>query len=353
MPARRRLSGPMLPSVAEFADVDGVEVIDVPIRPAERPVPRSNSVQPQVHPNLLAGRLKPIPPPRVAIVPRGRLTGDSGAVVSADGRLVLESLWDTPHWERSFNPPPRMPPATRLAGRHASVISLWSLNNFHHWMFEALPRLAVLQTSGVRYDGLIVPENLQAFQRDTLRLVGVPDDALVPFRGNHVDVDELVWAAPMSPFEQPLPNAIDWLRQMDPAPPAQPLHRIYMPRRHTRRIANEPDVLKVLDRYGFRPVEPDRMSVVEQIRVFSSARFIVGSHGAAFSNGIFSSELTAIELFQDWHVNISTTAALVAAGHEHWSLMCPRVLAPRRRKNQDLRAPLRDLETTLRAAGLT
>jgi Glycosyltransferase 61 len=343
----------MLPSVTGFAEVAGVEVIEVQVPSHDRVVPRSHSVQSRVHPILLAERLKPIPPARVAIVPHGRLTGDSGAVVTSNGRLVLESLWDEPHWERSFNPPPRLPPAARLAGRHASLISLWSLNNFHHWMFEALPRLALLQLSGVSYDGLIVPEDLRPFQRETLHLMGVSDELLVPFRGNHVQPDELVWAAPLSPFEQPLPYAIDWLRRLSQRRPEHASDRIYLPRRHARRVANEPDVLRLLAGYGFRVVDPDTMDVSEQIQLFSTARFIVGSHGAAFSNGIFSHELTAIVLFQDHHVNISTTAALVAAGHEHWSLMCPRVPAPRRRRNQDLRASVRDLEETLHAVGLT
>jgi capsular polysaccharide biosynthesis protein len=118
-----------------------------------------------------------------------------------------------------------------------------------------------------------------------------------------------------------------------------------------RRVVNEADVLEVLGEANFIAVEPESLSVAGQIELFASARMVVGPHGAGFSNGIFSPRLEALEFFQDRHVNISTTAALVAAGHTHWSLMCPRVPSVRRRRNQDLRVPLPLLRKTLEAMG--
>jgi Glycosyltransferase 61 len=350
--SRHEPVGPLFPGVPTFAEVDGVEVVEARIPSGDRPLPQSRSVQPEVHANLVATQLKPIPPPRVVIAPGARLISDSGAVVTSDGRLVLESLWDRSHWGHSFNPPPVSPPVTRVSGRHASLISLWSRNNYHHWMFEALPRLATLHASGVPYDGIIVPKDLKVFQRESLQLFGITDDLLVPFHGTHLQPDELVWAAPLSPFEQPTPYEIEWLRRMNRHPPSAATERLYLRRPGVRQIANEAAVLGLLDKHGFRSVDSGTMTVSEQIEIFSKARFIVGAHGAAFSNGVFSRKLTAIELFHDYHVNISTTAALVAAGHEHWSIMCPRVPAFKRRKNQDLRASVRDLRMSLRAVGI-
>ncbi|MGH3261213.1 MAG: hypothetical protein ACRDNS_04370, partial [Trebonia sp.] len=133
-----------------FEEVPGAEIVDVELPHQPRRTFSSRSVQAQVHPRLAPTGLRPMHRLRVAVLPRAGLTGTSGAVVTEDGSLVMESLWDRPHWEREFDPPRRLPPAERVTGRHASIISVWC-HNFHHWMFEALPRLAVLEASGVEY----------------------------------------------------------------------------------------------------------------------------------------------------------------------------------------------------------
>jgi capsular polysaccharide biosynthesis protein len=346
----RRQVGALLPEVAGFDAVTEAEVVTVSLPRDQGPAPRSKTVQEAAHPNLVPTTLRPMHSHHVAVIPGARLATSSGAVITADGRLVLETLWDRPHWERSFDPPPALPAAHRVRGRHASIISVWC-HNFHHWMFEALPRLAVLQASGVKYDRLIVPENLTAFQQETLELAGIPGDRLLPFTGEHIEPDELVWSTPPAPFEQPTPYVVEWLRSVAGLEDPDPTMRFYIPRRGARKVTNEDQVLAVLRSAGFQVLEPEGLSLREQIARFSSARWVVGPHGAAFSNAIFSRRLGALEFFHDHHVNVSTTAATAAAGHEHWSLMCPRKLAPRRRRNQDLRVPLGALEESLAAMG--
>ncbi|HTX12184.1 MAG TPA: glycosyltransferase family 61 protein [Solirubrobacteraceae bacterium] len=345
-----RRPGGLLSIVADFDAVPGAEVIDVELPGKPRAVLASRSVQPEVHPNLAPTRLKPLHRLRVAVTPRARLTGTSGAVVTEDGHLVMESLWDRPHFDREFNPPPRLPAPVRVPGRHASVISVWC-HNFHHWMFEALPRLAVLAASGVDYDKLIVPERLVGFQRETLEMAGIGPDRLMPFEGTHLQPDELVWASPLAPFEQPTPFAIRWLRDITAAPQVEPAQRIYLRRRGIRRVTNERDVLACLTEAGFEVLDPEDLSLRDQVARFAAIRFVVGSHGAAFSNAIFSSQLTALELYHDRRINISTASAILAAGHEHWSLMCRRVPGLRRGQEQNLAVPMPELERTLDAMG--
>ncbi len=54
-----------------------------------------------------------------------------------------------------------------------------------------------------------------------------------------------------------------------------------------RRVENETEVMGVLERYGFRMVEPASLSFSEQVRVFSECRTLVSVHGAGITNCIF------------------------------------------------------------------
>jgi hypothetical protein len=75
--------------------------------------------------------------------------------------------------------------------------------------------------------------------------------------------------------------------------------RIYCNRSHAGRrgIENEPELEDALRRVGFTVVEPGRMTYDQQRITFSNASVVVGSHGAALTNTIFSHlPLTLVEL---------------------------------------------------------
>jgi capsular polysaccharide biosynthesis protein len=54
-----------------------------------------------------------------------------------------------------------------------------------------------------------------------------------------------------------------------------------------RHIVNEPEVEARLVALGFTPVEPERLTLEEQVAVFSRARMVVGATGAAMANLVF------------------------------------------------------------------
>ena len=172
----------------------------------------------------------PQPAPALAVRLRGaRLVTGSGAVVTADGRLVLQSLLAPEVWERDFSRPTRIRRARRIPGEHASLVSLWS-ENYYHWLIECLPRLATLQAAGLAHLPLVVPRRLRRFQRDTLAALGVSEERLTPFLGDddHLLPDRLVWASMPAPVNYPTPFVVDWLRRhlrdSDP-PPRAGTHR--------------------------------------------------------------------------------------------------------------------------------
>lgn len=325
-------------------DARGVALVDVDLPRSPAPPPSSRTVQPEGHPNLIRAYSEPTYPLRVARLPGGRLLS-SGGVATSDGRLIFESLWDEPHLRRDFDPPPTLPAPRRLAGRCASLISLWC-DNYFHWIFNSLPRLAVLRASGIEYDRLIVPEPLKPFQRDTLELLGVTHEQLVPFTGQHIQADELVWAAPLAPINEPSSFLLDWVRRSLSRFDERPHRRIYVSRAGgTRKAANEPEVYGALEPLGFEFVLPEKLPFSDQVRLFAQTRLAVGPHGSNFVGAVWGQRMSVFEFFQPAHVNHGVYSVLCAAGVDHWNILCEPVKASgarrlKPRRFQDMHVPV-------------
>jgi hypothetical protein len=327
--------------LASIHDIDGAEVVNVDLPRDPAPPPRSRTVQSEPHPMFARSYSQESHDLSVAVVPRGRLATGSGAVITARGELVLETLWDTPHLAREFGRPRRLSPPRRLPGTHASLMSLWC-GGYFHWLFNSLPKLAVLEASGVEYDSLIVPERLAPFHRETLAMLGIDESRRTPFTGQHVQPDVLVWPSPLSPINHPTSFMLDWLRtSLGTLPASPPTRRFYVTRAGTRRAVNEAELFAALEPLEFEFVLPEERSFEEQVKLFAQARVLVGPHGSNLVNGMFSPKLSVLECFQPGHVNWGVYGVLCGVGHEHWNLLCPPVRRPLRpRRFDDMVVPV-------------
>ena len=171
-------------------------------------------------------------------------------------------------------------------------------DNYSHWVQRNLLKLALLE--GTEYESLpfLVTEDLTAFQREYLRMLGVPESRLIKVpRPGLVRCRTLV--VPTALVYQPKVSiGVQWLRRrleqwMDPGPPNDLL---YLSREDARkrRLVNEEELLQRLTKLGFRAITPGQLGVAEQIRAVSRARVIVGAHGAAFANLVFASPGSAV-----------------------------------------------------------
>lgn len=70
-------------------------------------------------------------------------------------------------------------------------------------------------------------------------------------------------------------------------PPEVQDRRIFLARRTGRNIGNADEIEAALANAGFEIVDPERLTFLEQVRLFREAHLIVGAMGAAFSNLIF------------------------------------------------------------------
>jgi hypothetical protein len=87
-------------------------------------------------------------------------------------------------------------------------------------------------------------------------------------------------------------------------------HKLFIirPIAHGRSILNLESVKKIAIKFGFKVVDPSKMTLKEQIELFSGAKEIIGIHGAGLTNIIFRAgyNLKIVEIFPGtdltpWH----------------------------------------------------
>jgi capsular polysaccharide biosynthesis protein len=326
----------------------GSQLIELPRRGEDRTRAPAQTVQAETHPKLEA--IRRLPTDRrslvVTAVPGARLTTDFGLVVSPDNRVLTETAWDEEQLDVSrVLRVRRLPPARRLAGTHASLVSQWN-DNYSHWLLEALPRTALLAEAGFDDVPLVVPWPLSSFQRDSLELVGIAETRLTPFAPAHLEPDVLVWAQPPDHTGLPSTWSCRWLRDRLVAAVGGPStrdRRLYVsrsgaPKRH---VVNEHDVIELLAPLGFEVVRAEELSFAEQVRTFAEADILVAPHGAATTSIVFSQHMSVLELFEPSYVIPTFYCLSSAVGHDYWYLMCEPV------RNGDYSVPLDSLAETL------
>lgn len=256
------------------------------------------------HP-VFAQRHLHVPEAYVAVIPEGRFWAgpdDATAVVAPDNRMIsdVSTNFIIPDWSHPIGQTARLPSAVRRDETVAVLSFVWSRNYFH-WMLDAVGRLRLLKQCGVPIDKYIVlGGEAVPFQEETLAMLGIPPKRVIrASNGLHLRARRLVVPSlqpyRLKPFTvNPVPKwAVDFLRKrlLQAVEPERRsgFERIYISRGDAghRKVLNEPDVVRLLERHGFRTVSLTGMSVADQVRLFASARTIVAPHGASLTNLMF------------------------------------------------------------------
>jgi hypothetical protein len=215
----------------------------------------------------------------------------SHLVYDSNGQFIAESSSWLPLRQFYSWPQPKMSvPTSKLRGEFIFLPS----NGYYHWLIEDLPvflkSLAVAPRAQV-----ILSRNAASYVRE---VTGLIDNDIV-FVGSPVRVERLVMTAKTAGMGSPLigltPHPVDVatlreffskhheLRSCD--------HKLYLSRvGHKRSPANECDLQFELEKQGFVRFDGTGVSLLSQIALFSSARQLIGLHGAAFSNIVWAPE---------------------------------------------------------------
>ncbi len=223
--------------------------------------------------------------------------------------------------------------AAGIQVREVSGVSVCLLDsfigqNYFHWLLDWLPRLVLARTAIAHVDNIFTfAKPTSHYEIETLKRLLRSGEGVVHFddapglRFERVIIENGVGEHAHSLFEGH-PLVRDKLLadlQIEPTAPHLKRTRLYVPRRHSRRVLNESEIWPVLEKAGFEKVDTDRMSFADQVEMFSRAEAVVAPHGAALTNLLFCQKhAKVLELFPQFGAN-AAIYVLATAGELDYS----------------------------------
>jgi capsular polysaccharide biosynthesis protein len=202
----------------------------------------------------------------------------------------------------------------KINGTVAFLSSRWGSAAYFHWMLDVLPRVGLLLEADLKLDNIdyfVFHEPHTSFNQESLAKLGIPNSKIIDTK-HHLCVQarQLVVPSIIRGYRG-TEWSIKFLRDLFLSPENDTLNnntfeRIYITRKKApkRKIANEQEVLEILEQYNFQEVILESLSVSEQAQIFFNAKAIVAPHGAGLTNIVFSQANTKLlEIFSPDYIN--------------------------------------------------
>jgi len=255
-----------------------------------------------------------------------RLVGPTLALMNDRKEIALESVFgqefapDDPSARMLWLPAP-----LRIAGAWTSVCSRWS-EGFYHWFMDVLPRLAVLADFPPE-TGILGPPLRFQWQRDTLRWLGL-ESRWRETTEKHLQVENYWFSGPVAMTGCDNPYALRFLHERlagfaDAA--YRGPQRFYLTRRgRARSPVNEPEIEALMAAAGWAVIDPEQLTLAQQMSLFSGADAIVAPHGGALVNMAWCRPGTCVlELCADNFLNGCYEGMAVHLDLQHDFLIAP------------------------------
>jgi capsular polysaccharide biosynthesis protein len=254
-----------------------------------------------------------------------RLCAPSLAHVDARDQVAWESVFGPqgrvdPVWERST--PTSL---ARMEGNLTSIVSRWNDGtNFYHHFMDGLTRLAHLRSfpDDCR---ILVPKISTAFAARSYEILGLVD-RLAEAPGGDLLVGRYWFAGPTALSGCPNPAGVAWLKDrfLSGPDPKPDLHLYVMREASTRTVENHGELRRFLEQRGWTAVNPAGYSLDDQITLFRRAKSVIGVHGAALTNLLWSQAgCKVLELMPAGRRNGCYAGICHSAGLIHQTLLCP------------------------------
>lgn len=274
-----------------------------------------------IHFSFRFGSQVELPATFVVVLPKGRYWLDrsqtQSAVITSANKLLADVSPDFPvlspghpdkHPSRHLVfSSKKLPPVQKIDGTVAVLSGL--LNNIYfHWMFDVLPRIELLRLSGIEMTSidyfLINSRDFLSFHKETLDVLKIPDiKRLCCYQHSHIEAARLIVPS--------FPGSIAWMPKWacvflrstflsKTTEKTEKIERIYISRENatSRRVTNEKKVIRFLDKFGFKSINLETFTVMEQATLLADAKVVVASHGSGLTNVVFCRpETKIIEIF--------------------------------------------------------
>jgi hypothetical protein len=192
---------------------------------------------------------------------------------------------------------PRRGEKIERQARHVPGTYLQACSEFHahyaHHFCDIVPRLMLFEQQGLLHK---VPALLHAASKplsdESFHLLGLDTANSRRWDDTCWKLDGLYFASDFKKFCSWTPESATWVREkfnpgLDGKAPGHKL--FYISRRHAVRPAlNEDKILDSVKAWGITVVEPEQLSLKEQIDLFSEAGLIMGPQGAGIQNSLWA-----------------------------------------------------------------
>ena len=275
---------------------------------------RPHMVESELHSSFVRDLVREAWPAGVAVIQNGRVLTSSGAVIAPEDYFIADVSHtggnDDPRSHPLFSEL-RLPRVARADGTVA-VLTMYPSNiaghyYYGHWMLDTLPRLALLEKSGITWEKLVAPQAAR-FHRETLQLLGIDTSRLIVERDLHIEAEKLVVPTLPGLPGNPPGWACDFLRSRFlplARASARSDRRLYISRERakTRHVVNERELLRALEARGFERVLLEDLPFLEQVRVLNEASVVISPHSTGLTNLVFCRPGTSvIEIFSPRYV---------------------------------------------------
>ena len=209
----------------------------------------------------------------------------------------------TPKFKRKFN------------GRILSLLSGGaSKDNFTHWFTDVIPRIGIYckKFKLNNIDKFYIPSIKYKFQIESLKILGIKENQIITSeKYKHISANT-IYATSHPCFHLPMKvkkwslNFLDKIYSNSTY--KKKYKKIFIDRdqfklidtdnlekyRNYRVLLNEIDIKNYLSSNGFDIIKPENYSFMEQVKIFSSAKHVVGLYGAAMMMLAFCKKNTKV-----------------------------------------------------------
>lgn len=271
----------------------------------------------------------------VVSIPEGRLMTSHLYVITPDNKRLGDlELYDIGYENMVLEEP------DYYAGTVASLFWGWNFPTpmnrgthavFGHWFFDILPRIHLLEKSGISIDKYVLPKLTYSFQYESLKLLGIPFKKIIQADQTdfHLKAKTLIVPAVPLMIGKCPPWAshyiADQMKNKRKIRKRYGYERIYITREdaEARHVVNEDEVLRYLHTKGFKKIVLTPMTTEEKIEVFASAKVIVAPFGSGSINVAFCEPgASLIELAPVSFVDNYFWKLCCHAGLDYYELLC-------------------------------
>lgn len=222
--------------------------------------------------------------------------------------------------------------------------------NYFHWLIDAMPRLHMLKKSGYfnEVDKFLVTDYAKPFQKETLNLLGIDESKIIKsYEYNHISTNKMICANNARAKTFIAPWIFDFIEESFVQPILaedkgdEPVaERIYISRgdANQRRVVNEEELLKVLEKYNFKIVRLAGLPFRKQVKYFNQANIIIAPHGANMANLVFCNKNAKVfEFFAEPYVMPLYNEISLRKGLEYHYQVYPDPNFPKNKRAPSLR----------------